>query len=163
MALRVIGFNDPIFSGLQDMFDVSDHDVEKSVNTPSTKYVRDAKAMAATKSDVIEYPDSYVFVLDMPGLKLEEIKVQVEENNVLVVTGMRQRADEKEKEVKYVRMERRIGKFMRKFMLPENANLDAIPAICVDGVLTITVQKLPPPEPKKPRTIQVQIGSRCTC
>ncbi|XP_026412179.1 17.3 kDa class II heat shock protein-like [Papaver somniferum] len=155
MAFRVIGFNDPIFSGLQDMLGVSDHE---SVNTPSTKYVRDAKAMAATPADIKEYPDSYVFVLDMPGLKSEEIKVQVEENNVLVVIGIRQREDEKEKEVKYVRMERRIGKFMRKFILPENANLDAISAVCVDGVLTITVKKLPPPEPKKPRTIQVQVA-----
>ncbi|XP_026417894.1 17.1 kDa class II heat shock protein-like [Papaver somniferum] len=158
MAFRVIGFNDPIFSGLQDMLDVFDHEVEKSGNTPSKKYVRDAKAMAATPADIKEYPDSYVFVLDMPGLKSDEINVQVEDNNVLVVTGMRQREDEKEKEVKYVRMERRIGKFMRKFILPENANIDAIYAVCVDGVLTITVQKLPPPEPKKPRTIQVQIG-----
>ncbi|KAI3883116.1 hypothetical protein MKX03_012516 [Papaver bracteatum] len=155
MDFKIIGFGDPFFS---DMFDVSDHDVEKSVNTPSRKYVRDAKAMAATPADIKEYPDSYVFVLDMPGLKSEEIKVQVEDNNVLVVTGMRQRKDEKEKEVKYVRMERRIGKFMRKFILPENANIDAISAVCVDGVLTVTVQKLPPPEPKKPRTVQVQIG-----
>ncbi|KAI3954787.1 hypothetical protein MKW98_002893 [Papaver atlanticum] len=153
MDFKIIGFGDPFFS---DMFD--DHEVEKSVNTPSRKYVRDAKAMAATPADIKEYPNSYVFVLDMPGLKSEEIKVQVEDNNVLVVTGVRQRKDEKEKEVKYVRMERRIGKFLRKFILPENANIDAISAVCVDGVLTITVQKLPPPEPKKPRTIQVQIG-----
>ncbi|XP_026440220.1 17.3 kDa class II heat shock protein-like [Papaver somniferum] len=158
MDFRVIGFNDPFLSSLQDMLDASDHDAEKSVNTPSRKYVRDAKAMAATPADIKEYPDSYVFVLDMPGLKSEEINVQVEENNMLVVMGMRQREDEKEKEVRYVRMERRIGKFMRKFILPENANIDAISAVCVDGVLTIIIHKLPPPEPKKPRTIQVQIG-----
>ncbi|RZC93516.1 hypothetical protein C5167_007329 [Papaver somniferum] len=159
MAFRIIDFNDPIFSGLHNMLNVSDHDVEKSVNTPLKKYVRDAKAMAATPADIKEYPDSYVFVLDMPGLKSEEISVQVEDDNMLVVTGTRQREeDEKEREVKYVMMERRIGKFMRKFILPENANIDAVSAVCVDGVLTITVQKLPPPEPKKPRTIQVQIG-----
>ncbi|KAI3839046.1 hypothetical protein MKX03_028684 [Papaver bracteatum] len=114
--------------------------------------------MAATPADIKEYPDSYVFVLDMPGLKSEEIKVEVEDNNVLVVTGTRSREDEKEKEVKYVRMERRIGKFMRKFVLPENANVDAISAVCLDGVLTINVKKLPPPEPKKPRTIEVKVG-----
>ncbi|KAI3949961.1 hypothetical protein MKW92_017073 [Papaver armeniacum] len=158
MDFRVIGFNDPFFAGLQDMFDVSDLDVEKSVNTPSKKYVRDAKAMAATPADIKEYPDSYVFVLDMPGLKSEEIKVEVEDNNVLAVTGTRCREDEKEKEVKYVRMERRIGKFMRKFILPENANVDEISAVCLDGVLTISVKKLPPPEPKKPRTIEVKVG-----
>ncbi|KAI3948220.1 hypothetical protein MKX01_014819 [Papaver californicum] len=162
MDFKIIGFNGPLLSGLQDMLDASsDHEVEKSsVNTPSRKYVIDAKAMATTPADIKEYPDSYVFVLDMPGIKSEEIKVQVEDNNLLVVTGMRQREeDEKEKDqVKYIRMERRIGKFMRKFILPENANIDAISAVSIHGVLTITIPKLPPPEPKKPRTIEVKIG-----
>ncbi|RVX17419.1 17.2 kDa class II heat shock protein [Vitis vinifera] len=43
---------------------------------------------------------------------------------------------------------------MRKFVLPENANSDKISAVCQDGVLTVTVEKLPPPEPKKPKTIE---------
>ncbi|KAE8712511.1 17.9 kDa class II heat shock protein [Hibiscus syriacus] len=66
------------------------------------------------------------------------------------------REDEKEG-AKYVRMERRVGKFMRKFVLPENPNTDAISAVCPDGVLTVTVEKLRPPEPKKPKTIEVKI------
>ncbi|KAJ7966387.1 17.3 kDa class II heat shock protein-like [Quillaja saponaria] len=73
-----------------------------------------------------------------------------------VKDGERKREEEKDG-VKYVRMERRVGKFMRKFVLPENANTDAISAVCQDGVLTVTVQKLPPPEPKKPKTIEVKI------
>ncbi|KAL0728249.1 hypothetical protein Bca4012_024342 [Brassica carinata] len=52
-------------------------------------------------------------------------------------------------------MERRMGKFMRKFQLPENADLDKISAVCHDGVLKVTVQKLPSPEPKR---IQVQMA-----
>ncbi|KAL8097943.1 hypothetical protein AgCh_030895 [Apium graveolens] len=91
----------------------------------------------------------------MPGLKSGDIKVQVEEDNVLVVSGERKREEDKEG-VKYVRMERKVGKFMRKFALPENANLENINAVCQDGVLSVTVQKLPPPEPKKPKTIEVK-------
>ncbi|KAF5810303.1 17.9 kDa class II heat shock protein [Helianthus annuus] len=55
---------------------------------------------------------------------------------------------------------RRRWRFMRKFPLPENANAntDKISAVCQDGVLTVTVEKLPPPEPKKPKTIQVQVA-----
>ncbi|KAM0026267.1 putative small heat shock protein HSP20 [Helianthus debilis subsp. tardiflorus] len=49
-------------------------------------------------------------------------------------------------------------RFMRKFRLPENANTHKISAVCQDGVLTVTVEKLPPPEPKKPKTIQVQVA-----
>jgi len=110
--------------------------------------------MVATPADVKEYPNSYMFLIDMPGLKSGDIKVQIEDDNVLLISGERKREEEKEG-VKYVRVERRMGKLMRKFVLPENANTDAISAVCQDGVLTVTVQKLPPPEPKKPRTIQV--------
>ncbi|CBI20691.3 unnamed protein product, partial [Vitis vinifera] len=67
-------------------------------------------------------------------------------------------AKEEKEGVKYVRMERRVGKFMRKFALPENANTDKISAVCQDGVLTVTVEKVPPPEPKKPKTIEVKIA-----
>ncbi|KAI3705559.1 hypothetical protein L1987_75798 [Smallanthus sonchifolius] len=123
---------------------------------PTGAYVRDARAMAATPADVKEYPGSYVFIVDMPGMKSGDIKVQVEDNNVLVISGERKR--EEEDGVKYVRMERRMGKLMRKFVLPENADMDKISAICQDGMLTVTVEKLPPPESKKPKTIQVQVA-----
>ncbi|WVZ21185.1 hypothetical protein V8G54_008507 [Vigna mungo] len=105
-------------------------------------YVQDVKAMAATPVDVKENPISYLFVMDMPGLKFEDIKVQVEDN-VLIVNGERKREEEKEG-TKYLRMERRMGKFMRKFPLPDNANTDtdAISVLYEDGVLTVIVNKL---------------------
>ncbi|CAI0375975.1 unnamed protein product [Linum tenue] len=78
--------------------------------------------MAATPADVKEYPNSYAFIIDMPGLKSGDIKVQVEDDNVLIISGERKREEEKEEGAKYVRMERRVGKLMRKFVLPENAN-----------------------------------------
>lgn len=151
-----MGFESPLLSTLHHIFDSPD-DTDKSSNAPTRTYVRDARAMAATPADVKEFPNSYVFVIDMPGLKSGDIKVQVEDENVLLVSGERKREEEKEG-AKYVRMERRVGKFMRKFVLPENANIDAISAVCQDGVLTVTVQKKPPPEPKKPKTIEVKIA-----
>eukprot|EP00252_Welwitschia_mirabilis_P019130 TRINITY_DN434_c0_g1_i1.p1 TRINITY_DN434_c0_g1~~TRINITY_DN434_c0_g1_i1.p1 ORF type:complete len:155 (-),score=27.11 TRINITY_DN434_c0_g1_i1:229-693(-) len=137
-------------------------EMEKMLNAPTRKYVRETKAMASTPVDVKEYPSKYVFVVDMPGLKSEHIKVQVEDENSLTISGERKREDEedkdKEKDVKYLRMERRVGKFMRKFTLPDDSNQDGISASCSDGVLTVTVPKLPPPEPKKPKSIQVQVA-----
>ncbi|KAK7351307.1 hypothetical protein VNO77_10644 [Canavalia gladiata] len=156
MDLRLMGLESPFFQTLQQMMDNTD-DVDKNLNAPTRTYVHDAKAMAATPADVKEYPNSYEFVVDMPGLKSGDIKVQVEDDNMLLISSMRKREEEKEG-VKYLRMERRMGKFMRKFALPENANTDAISAICQDGVLTVTVNKLPPPEPKKPKTIEVKIA-----
>ncbi|XP_074347853.1 17.3 kDa class II heat shock protein-like [Apium graveolens] len=154
MDFRLMGIDNPLINAL---YHVLDEDNSKSKSEQARSYVRDAKAMATTPADVKEYPGSYVLVVDMPGLKSGDIKVQVEEDNVLVVSGERKREEDKEG-VKYVRMERKVGKFMRKFALPENANLENINAVCQDGVLSVTVQKLPPPEPKKPKTIEVKIA-----
>ncbi|PIA27756.1 hypothetical protein AQUCO_07600130v1 [Aquilegia coerulea] len=156
MDVRMMGYGNPLISTLQQILNSSE-EAEKSYNAPTRTYVQDAKAMAATPADVKEYPNSYHFVVDMPGLKSGDIKVQVEEDNVLVISGERKREDEKEG-AKYLRMERRVGKFMRKFALPENANIDKISAVCQDGVLHVTVEKIPPPEPKKPKTIEVKIA-----
>lgn len=119
----------------------------------------DAEAMVLTPADVKENRNSYVFVVDMPGLKAGEIRVQVEDDNVLVISGERKPEEQKEG-VKYFIMERRAGKFMRKFVLPENANLEAIKAVCQDGVLTVTVDKLPNAEQKKPKIVKVKTTSR---
>ncbi|XP_019153909.1 PREDICTED: 18.8 kDa class II heat shock protein [Ipomoea nil] len=162
-GLSNFGLEPQLLSTIQDMLDFADdHDKPAGPhqNNPSRAYVRDAKAMAATPADVKEYPNSYVFIADMPGVKAAEIKVQVEDDNVLVVSGERKREREKDEKdgVKYLRMERRVGKFMRKFVLPENANVEAINAVYQDGVLQVTVEKLPPPEPKKPKTVEVKVA-----
>ncbi|KAL7243721.1 hypothetical protein ACSBR1_016024 [Camellia fascicularis] len=108
--------------------------IDKSVNVASCNYVRNAKAMATTHADVKEYPNSYVFIIDMPGLKSGDIKVQVEGDNVLVISRERKREEEKDGD-NYLRMERRVGKLIRKFLLPKNANTDQISTVCQDGVL----------------------------
>ncbi|KAL5071597.1 hypothetical protein RYX36_022484 [Vicia faba] len=159
MDFRLMGFDAPVLHALHQMTNLSDDTSsdKTSHNASSRSYVRDAKAMAATPADVKENPNSYVFVIDMPGLKSGDIKVQVEDDNVLVISGERKREEEEKEGAKYLRMERRVGKFMRKFVLPENANTDAVSAVCQDGVLSVTVEKLPPPQPKKPRTIEVKV------
>lgn len=160
MDVRMMGFDSPLFSALHHLTsDETEGDKTSSaLNAPTRAYVRDARAMAATPVDVKDLPGSYVFVIDMPGLKSGDIKVQVDDENVLVISGERKREEEEKEGGKYLRMERRVGKFMRKFVLPENANTDTITAVCKDGVLTVTVQKLPPPEPKKPKTIDVTVA-----
>ncbi|CAA6672774.1 unnamed protein product [Spirodela intermedia] len=154
MDVRMFGVENPLFSTLQNLMTIPE-EVEKAFNAPTRSYVQDAKAMASTPADVKEYPGHYVFVVDMPGIKSGEIKVQVEDDNVLVISGERKDED---KDGKYLRMERRFGKFMRKFHLSENANTDAVTAVCQDGVLTVRVEKVKPPEPKKPKNIEVKIA-----
>lgn len=160
----MFGLETPLMTALQQLLDIPDGESgaagvvagDKAAGGPTRAYVRDARAMASTPADVKELPGAYAFVVDMPGLGSEDIKVQVEDERVLVISGERRR--EEKEDVKYLRMERRMGKFMRKFVLPENANVDKISAVCRDGVLTVTVDKLPPPEPKKPKAIEVKVA-----
>ena len=169
------GFGDPVLSvALQQLMDLPD-ELERQLNAPTRAYVRDRRAMANTPMDVKELPSgALVLAVDMPGVSPADVRVQVEGGNVLTISGERKRpaedagaeasgkqqqqgGDEKPG-VKYLRMERRMGKFMRRFPLPESADLDSIRAEYKDGVLTVTVDKKPPPEPKKPRVVQVTVG-----
>ena len=69
-------------AALQDMLDMYK---ETEPDAKSRTYVRDRKAMVATQADVKEYSNSYVFLVDMPGLKADKIKVHIEDENVRVV------------------------------------------------------------------------------
>ncbi|XP_022135195.1 17.1 kDa class II heat shock protein-like [Momordica charantia] len=159
METTKVGGFDPIFLNvLHDLIDFTDEPGQSGHHAPSRAYVRDAKAMAATPADVVEYPNCYQFAIDMPGLKPDLIKVQIEENQQLVVSGERKRESEKNKEGKYVKMERRLGKYLKKFPLPETADAEKVSAVYQDGVLSVTVEKRPPPEPKKAKTIEVQVA-----
>ncbi|MED6124033.1 hypothetical protein PIB30_055153 [Stylosanthes scabra] len=110
-------------------------------------------AIANTRIDWKETPEAHVFKADLPGLKKEEVKVEIEEGRVLQISGERT----KEKEDKgdtWHRMERSSGRFLRRFRLPENAKLDQVKASMENGVLTVTVPKQ---EVKKPDVKPIQI------
>ncbi|MQL74531.1 hypothetical protein Taro_006894 [Colocasia esculenta] len=115
-------------------------ETDKAFNAPTRTYVRDAKAMVATPADVKEYPDCYAFVVDMPELKSTGIKVQVEDGNMLDISSECKQEDGKEG--KCLCIKRKVGKFMRKFSLSDNATTDAVSAMYQDGVLTMTVEKM---------------------
>ncbi|XP_075500395.1 17.4 kDa class I heat shock protein-like [Primulina tabacum] len=100
-----------------------------------------------------ETPEAHVFKVDLPGLKKEEVKVEVEEGGVLQISVDRRREQEEEND-KWHRVERNSGKFLRRFKLPEGAKAEEIKAAMENGVLTVTVPK---EEAKKPpvKTIDV--------
>ncbi|KAF3336624.1 class I heat shock protein-like protein [Carex littledalei] len=114
----------------------------------------DASAFATARFDWKETPEAHVFKADLPGIKKEEIKVEVEEGHVLQISGERARENE-EKTDTWHRVERSSGKFLRRFRLPENAKIDQIKAAMENGVLTVIVPK---EEVKKPDVKSIEIS-----
>ena len=102
-------------------------------NVPSS--ARETSAFANARIDWKETPEAHVFKADLPGLKKEEVKVEVEEDRILQISGERSKEQE-EKIDKWHRVERSCGKFLRRFRLPENAEMGQIKASMVNGVLT---------------------------
>uniref|UniRef100_A0ACD5XIY7 Uncharacterized protein n=1 Tax=Avena sativa TaxID=4498 RepID=A0ACD5XIY7_AVESA len=111
-------------------------------------------AFAGARIDWKETPEAHVFKADVPGLKKEEVKVEVEDGNILQISGERNKEQE-EKTDTWHRVERSSGRFLRRFRLPENARAEQIKASMENGVLTVTVPK---EEAKKTEVESIQIS-----
>ena len=102
--------------------------------------------------DVIEQDQQYVYVVELPGVKKEDVKLMVKDNS-LVLEGERKEPEMGEN-VQKIRGEIAYGKFQRTLPLPENADLDKIRAEYKNGVLLVHIDKK---EETKPRLIDVQV------
>ncbi|CAL2263847.1 unnamed protein product [Prunus armeniaca] len=104
------------------------------------EFSRENSAFLNTRIDWKETPEAHLFKADLPGLKKEEVKVEVEDDRVLQISGERN-VEKEDKNDKWHRVERSSGKFLRRFQLPENARVDEIKAAMENGVLSVTVPK----------------------
>lgn len=102
------------------------------------------------RTDVSESETGYQLQLDLPGVKAEDLDIQVE-NSTLTVKAERKLNGKREE---YQRVERPYGAFARSFTLPEAVNAQGIEAKLSDGVLNLT---LPRREEAKPRQIAISV------
>jgi HSP20 family protein len=102
--------------------------------------------------DVVKREGEICLKADLPGVKPDEIKVEVEDG-VLTVSGEHEEKTE-EKNEHYLRRERRYGSFSRSMALPEGVNAEDIQANTSNGVLELTIP-LPKPEEKPSKTVMV--------
>lgn len=120
---------------------------------------RDDVAMVSmARVDWRETPDAHEIVVDVPGMRREDLKIEVEDySRVLRVSGERRRAEEHRGD-HWHREERSHGRFWRQFRLPENADLDSVGASLDNGVLTVRFRKLAPEQVKGPRVVGIAGG-----
>ncbi|XP_020205751.1 18.5 kDa class I heat shock protein [Cajanus cajan] len=115
---------------------------------------RENSAFVSTRVDWKETPEAHVFKADIPGLSKEEVKVQIEDDKVLHISGERN-VQKEDRNDTWHRVERSSGKFTRRFRLPDNAKVDKVKASMENGVLTVTVPKV---EVKKPHVKSIEIS-----
>jgi HSP20 family protein len=83
---------------------------------------------------------AYHIEVDLPGVKKEDISIDVKENQI-VISGERNFKEERT-DKDYYKVESSYGKFQRSFALPENVDVENIEASSTDGVLEVTLPKL---------------------
>ncbi len=91
--------------------------------------------------DIVEEKDRYVLRADVPGVKPEDIDVNME-NGILTVSGERHQ-DSTEEAQGMRRVERVSGKFYRRFTLPDTADAEEISARSANGILEVIIPKQP--------------------
>ncbi len=98
-------------------------------------------------ADIVEYADAYLVRLDVPGVSSDAIDIETDKG-LLSITGERATFDDGD-DARLTRSERLSGKFVRRFTLPETADIEQIRAQARDGILEVRIPKLAEVQPRK--------------
>ena len=97
---------------------------------------------------------AYHIEVDLPGVKKDDINIQIE-NKTLIISGER-KTKEEIKEENYYKMESSFGSFSRSFAIPEEVDEENIHAETKDGVLEVVLPKLENAKVDKVKKIEVK-------
>jgi HSP20 family protein len=103
--------------------------------------------------DVAEDEKHYAITVEIPGVKKEDVQVEIHEGMLTIRGEKKSEREEKDERRRYV--ERSYGSFSRSFSLPTDADGDRVEASFKDGILTITIPKT---AESKPQTVAIKGG-----
>lgn len=98
--------------------------------------------------DIVEDKEHLFFNVELPGVAKEEVKISVNDENILRITGEKRFAGKEEIKT-CCRNERVYGTFNRAFRLPDNVDSEKIEARHKNGILNISIPKIKPVEPEE--------------
>ncbi len=101
-----------------------------------------------------ETENAYHLEVDLPGVKKEDIKVDIDEDK-LVISGEKKLKNEL-KEDNYYKVESYYGNFKRSFAIPKEADVENIHAESKDGVLEVVIPKLEQAKLEKTKRVEVK-------
>ena len=102
--------------------------------------------------DVREYANRFQLLLDVPGVDPKDVEITLDAG-VLTVSGVRNEENavgaNGGEQPQQQRLERRLGRFHRRFILPDTADADNVNATGRNGVLEIVIPKQPKAQPRR--------------
>lgn len=98
--------------------------------------------------DVRENQREIALDVELPGIKAEDVEVNVD-NGLLTITGEKRAERKEEDEGRYHLVERSYGSFLRSFTLPQGVDEQQISADFDDGVLHVRIPKEALPQPRR--------------
>ena len=103
--------------------------------------------------DVFERGNRLITKVDLPGVKKDDVKVEVTDGHLAISGERKSESDEKKDNV--YRCERSYGSFYRAVPLPEGVMLEDVKASFANGVLEVSIP-LPAPDQAKVRTVEIE-------
>lgn len=107
----------------------------------------------APACDLFESEEEVRIFLDLPGVKKEDLDIQLKDPRTLIIRGERKSVELDSEKNRARRLERASGHFARAFFLPYEVSSEGISATVRDGVLELALRK---PESMKPRRIEIK-------
>ena len=118
------------------------------------KHFFQGSALGDFKADIRDTGDAFELEADLPGVKKEDIQVDIDSNYLTISATRQTEKDEKDKAGNYVRRERSYGTYSRSFDVT-GIHTEGIQAAYTDGVLTL---KLPKQTAETPVSRRIQIN-----
>ncbi|HRP01997.1 MAG TPA: Hsp20/alpha crystallin family protein [Candidatus Kapabacteria bacterium] len=119
------------------------NEVEKGVNV-------DFGSSFNPRIDINEDDKSVRLYCELAGVKKEDVKITINDENTISIKGIKKRNDTNSNDIEdtqeqsrvYTKMERKFGEFSRSFLMPDNINKGSIEAKFDNGILQITLNKI---------------------
>ncbi|WP_155059491.1 Hsp20/alpha crystallin family protein [Streptomyces blattellae] len=135
------GWGEPVAAEFDELFERMNRLLEGAATAPA--------ALAwSPAADMRETDNAYVIEAELPGIKRDDIDIEMSERELRITGEYQERA----REGTVRRSTRRGGRFEYRALLPADLSPDEVSATLHDGVLTVTVPKA---QATKPRHIEI--------
>ena len=139
---------------MMDLFDDFDRDFFRGFGRPERMlYGKNAPRMM--KTDVKETDEGYELAVDLPGMKKEEIHLDLQ-NGCLTISTEKNLENKEEKKGRVIRQERYSGTMSRSFYVGEHVTEEDIKAKYENGVLSLSFPKKEAPKVPEKKTILIE-------